>query len=126
MSYSILAGLNAKSVNRAIVSTDDKEIAKIARRYGAEVHFLRPAKNARGSTPDLPVFVHALTWFEKHEGYLPDVIIHLRPTSPLRHVAQIDNAVQLLLDHPQSRFCMHGKFHPKILSKCEQLKPMSL
>ena len=102
LAYSIRAGLKAKLVNRVIVSTDDKEIAKIARHCGAEVPFLRPAQYAQDDTPDLPVFVHALQWLIRHEDYRPDVIVHLRPTSPLRRVEQIDAAVQLLLDHPEA------------------------
>jgi N-acylneuraminate cytidylyltransferase len=102
LSYSIMAGLNTKLVNRVIISTDDKEIAEIAHHYGAEVPFLRPAQYAQDDTPDFPVFVHALQWLNRHEGYRPDVIVHLRPTSPLRRVKQIDNAVQLLLDHPEA------------------------
>ena len=102
LAYSIAAGLKAKSINRVIVSTDDKKIAEISLHCGAEVPFLRPAKFARDDTPDLPVFVHALQWLIRHEGYCPDVIVHLRPTSPLRRVKQIDAAVQLLLDHPEA------------------------
>lgn len=102
LAYSIAAGLTAKSINRVIVSTDDKEIAEIARRYGAEVPFIRPAKYAQDDTPDLPVFVHTLQWLIRHEGYRPDAIVHLRPTSPLRRVKQIDASVQLLLNHPEA------------------------
>ena len=102
LTYSIAAGLNAKSINRVIVSTDDMEIAEIARCYGAEIPFLRPAQYAQDNTPDLPVFVHALQWLIRHEDYRPDVVVHLRPTSPLRRVKQIDASVQLLLDHPKA------------------------
>ena len=102
LAYSIAAGLKAKLVKRVIVSTDDKEIAEIALHYGAEVPFLRPAQYAQDDTPDLPVFVHSLQWLIKHEDYCPDIVVHLRPTSPLRRVKQIEAAVQLLLDHPEA------------------------
>ncbi|MEW6566799.1 MAG: acylneuraminate cytidylyltransferase [Chloroflexota bacterium] len=101
MAYSIAAGLQARLVSRVIVSTDDEEIADLARRYGAEVPFLRPAALAQDDTPDLPVFEHAL-----HElaaaGYAPEVIVQLRPTSPLRPRDCIDQAVEILLAHPEA------------------------
>ncbi len=97
VAYSIAAGLQAKLVNRVIVSTDDDEIAEIARRWGAEVLFKRPSKLAGDETPDLPVFQHALKWMAKHENYVPDVIVQLRPTSPLRPPECVDQAVDILL-----------------------------
>lgn len=96
--YSIAAGLQAKSVTRVIVSTDDEEIARIARECGAEISFLRPASLARDETPDLPVFQHALKWLKEHENYVPDVIVQLRPTSPFRPAGLVDEAVSILLD----------------------------
>src|SRR5512147_638986 len=62
IAYSIAAGLQSKSVNRVIVSTDDEEIAAVARQYGAETPFLRPAEYAQDRSLDLPVFEHALDW----------------------------------------------------------------
>jgi N-acylneuraminate cytidylyltransferase len=102
ISYSIACGLAAETVTRLIVSTDDEEIAEISRRYGAETPFLRPHKFARDDTPDLPVFLHALKWLAENEDYRPEIIIQLRPTSPLRRVWHIDQAVYRLLEHPQA------------------------
>ncbi len=98
--YSIAAALNAKLVSRTVVTTDDPEIADKARDYGAEVPFLRPAEFAQDDTLDLPVFQHALKWFSDHEGYSPDIVVQLRPTSPFRPPELIDEAIQLLIDHP--------------------------
>ncbi len=100
ISYSIAAGLQAKSVTRTIVSTDDEEIAAIARKYGAETPFLRPAEFAQDNTLDLPVFQHALSWLAENEGYHADVVVQLRPTSPVRPPALVDDAVRLLLANP--------------------------
>jgi len=100
IAYSIAAATSAQSVTRTIVSTDDDEIAAIARRYGAQTPFLRPAEFAQDHTTDLPVFQHALAWLRENEGYEPDLIIQLRPTSPVRPPDCVDRAVQLLLDHP--------------------------
>lgn len=101
IAYSIAAGLQARSVSRLVVSTDDEEIAAIARRYGAEVPFLRPAALAQDDTPDLPVFQHALAELAA-SGYRPDVVVQLRPTSPLRPPDCVDRAVGILLSHPEA------------------------
>ena len=102
LAYSIAAGLQAKSVIRVIVSTDDTEIATIAKQYGAEAPFLRPAEYARDDTLDLPVFKHTLNWLAKEEDYRPDIVVQLRPTSPLRPPGLVDQAVQVLQEHPQA------------------------
>lgn len=102
IAYSIAAGLAAETVDRVIVSTDDAEIAAISRRYGAETPFLRPAEYSQDSTPDLPVFFHALEWLAQHENYQPDVVVQLRPTSPFRRVSHIDQAVYRLIERPDA------------------------
>jgi YrbI family 3-deoxy-D-manno-octulosonate 8-phosphate phosphatase len=102
ISYSVAAGLQAKTVTRTIVSTDDEEIAQVARRYGAEIPFMRPAEYAQDNTLDLPVFQHALIWLAEHEGYHPDVVVQLRPTSPIRRPDLVDNAVNMLLANPEA------------------------
>lgn len=94
--HSIVAGRAARELDRLIVSTDDPEIAAVAREHGAEVPFLRPAEYAQDDTPDLPVFQHALRWLAEHEGYRPEFVIHLRPTQPFRPAGLIDDVVRLL------------------------------
>jgi len=102
LAYSIAAGLAAETVRRVIVSTDDEEIASTAQRYGSEVPFLRPAEHSQDHTPDLPVFRHALEWLAEHEDYHPEIVVQLRPTSPFRRVAHIDQAVYRLLERPDA------------------------
>lgn len=102
IAYSIQAGLSSRLVTRVLVSTDDQEIAEVSRDYGAEVPFIRPEKHARDHTPDLPVFQHALTWLEQEENYRPEIVVQLRPTSPLRKVRHIDQAVMRLVKHPEA------------------------
>jgi YrbI family 3-deoxy-D-manno-octulosonate 8-phosphate phosphatase len=102
MAYSIAAGLQAKMVDRVIVSTDDEGTAKIARQYGAETPFLRPAELALDATPDLPVFEHTLKWLEKMEGHQPEIVVQLRPTTPFRPLDCVDRGVALLRDHPEA------------------------
>jgi YrbI family 3-deoxy-D-manno-octulosonate 8-phosphate phosphatase len=102
IAYSIIAAQKSRFVSRTIVSTDDEEIARIAQNYGAEAPFMRPPQYALDNTPDLPVFTHALSWLKENESYQPDVIVQLRPTSPLRPPECVDQAVQILLDHPEA------------------------
>jgi N-acylneuraminate cytidylyltransferase len=102
IAYSITAAKQSKLVTRTIVSTDDDEIAYIAREFGAETPFMRPTEFAQDNTLDYPVFTHALTWLKEHEGYQPDILVQLRPTSPLRPPDCVDQALQILLDHSEA------------------------
>ena len=99
IAYSIAAGLQAQRVSRVVVSTDDEEIAEISRSYGAEIPFLRPASLAQDETVDLPVFKQALEWLRENESYQPEVVVQLRPTSPLRPPDCVDRAIEILLDN---------------------------
>jgi len=100
IAYSIASALAAETVTRVVVSTDDDEISRISRRYGAETPFTRPEEHSRDETPDLPVFIHALEWLRDNEDYQPEIIVQLRPTSPLRRIQHIDEAVYRLLERP--------------------------
>jgi N-acylneuraminate cytidylyltransferase len=102
IAYSIMAARQAQTVTRIIVSTDDPQIAAVAREYGAEVPFLRPDELAQDHTLDLPVFQHALAWLIANEAYTPDVVVQLRPTSPIRPIGLVDEAVRMLLDNPEA------------------------
>lgn len=95
--HSIEQALRAKSVGRVIVSTDCARIAEISAGAGAEIPFLRPAALAGDDSADLEVFRHALEWLDAREGYRPEMIVHLRPTSPLRPPGLIDRGVERLL-----------------------------
>lgn len=98
--YSVEHALGSRHIERTIVSTDDEEIARLAVSWGAEVPFMRPEELGGDEVLDLPVFVHALEWLDKHEHYRPDIVVHLRPTGPLRWVRQIDEAIDLLTGNP--------------------------
>lgn len=107
IAYSIAAALQAELVTRVIVSTDDEEIAAVAREWGAETPFLRPSELAQDDTTDLPVFEHALQWLRENESYQPGIVIQLRPTSPIRPVGLLDEAIKKLLEHPEAD-CVRG------------------
>jgi N-acylneuraminate cytidylyltransferase len=112
VAYSIASGLAARSVTRVIMSTDDEEIADVARQYGAEVPFMRPAELAADDTPDLPLFEHALAWLAEKENYRPQVVVQLRPTTPLRERGMIDEAVRILQADAKAD-CVRGVTIPK-------------
>ncbi len=97
IAYAIEASLESKLVKRTLVSTDSEEIAEISRKFGAEI-IKRPAGLAQDETPDLPVFQHVINTLEKKEDYFPDILVHLRCTSPFRTAQDIDNAVQKMID----------------------------
>lgn len=98
IAWSIEAALNSKNISRVITSTDDVDIADIARKFGSEVPFIRPEKYAQDNTTDYPVFKHALDWLSANESYSPDMVVHLRPTTPLRPVSLIDTGVDLMIN----------------------------
>ena len=102
IAYSITAALRAKHVTRVIVSTDNDEIAEVARSYGADIPFMRPAKLAQDDTRDFPVFDHALNWLAEKENYLPDLVVQLRATSPVIPVGLLDEAIEIMLVHPEA------------------------
>lgn len=96
IAWSIAAARASGVVDRVVCSTDCKEIATIARKYGADVPFMRPAELASDSATDLDVFEHALSWLDDH-GESPNLIVQLRPTTPFRHPSWIDTAVERMI-----------------------------
>ena len=107
IAWSIAAAKQSALVTRIIVSTDDEEIAAVARDWGAETPFLRPPEFAQDKTTDLPVFEHALKFLEDVEGYHPEVVVQLRPTSPIRPQTMVDDAIRILLEHDDAD-CVRG------------------
>lgn len=102
LAWSIEQALATSQVTRTIVSTDDQKIAAVAREYGAEVPFLRPKKYADDLSPDIDTFRHAINWLDENEGYHPALIVHLRPTGPVRETWRIEEAIKLIHDHPEA------------------------
>lgn len=92
LSYSINALKAWRKANRIICSTDDKKIMEIAKNYGAEIPFRRPAHLATDSANKLDVLKHMVKYCEEEEGKQYDIIVDLDPTSPLRNIEDIENA----------------------------------
>ena len=97
VAHSIEAALAAGNLDRVIVSTDDEEIAEIARAHGAEVPFLRPAALATDTSEIAAVLKDLRERLYAEEGYLPDCQVTLYPTSPFRKVATVRSLVDKLL-----------------------------
>lgn len=102
IAYSIAAGLSAKRIERVICSTDTQEIADVATHYGAEVPFLRPTELAQDQSPDIDTFQHLIQELKIRDSYRPDIIVQLRPTSPVRQLGQIDAAINVLANNPET------------------------
>ena len=97
--FSIIAAKMMPSVSRVIVSTDSEEYAQIAKAYGAEVPFLRPNEISGDKSTDFDLFLHALNWFKENENLIPEYILHLRPTTPLRAPQIMEEAVKLFFEN---------------------------
>ena len=130
IAWSIEAALNAKLIDRTIVSTDSEKYAEIARQYGAETPFLRPAALAGDKSTDTECFEHFLNWFQEHEGGVPEYVVHLRPTTPLRDPKKIDCAISMIKNLPAAQCLLSVQEMQETAYKCFEktsdgrLKPM--
>lgn len=97
VTYTLAAAVEARSLTRRLLSTDDPDVARLAERVNIEAPFLRPEALSNDDTPMIDVVLHCLSWLAEHEGYRPDVLVLLQPTAPLRRAEDIDGAVDALL-----------------------------
>ena len=93
IAWSIEQALAVKRIGRVIVSTDSQEIAAVAREYGAEVPFIRPAEFARDDSPEWLAWRHALNCLLETDGALPDAMVSIPSTAPLRLPIDIENCL---------------------------------
>ncbi len=98
IAYIIEAAKRVRGLDRVIVSTEDQEIAEVAKKYGAEVPFMRPMELAGDEVLTLPVLQHAIKVLEEKEGYIPDYVLLVCPTSPLLKTERLQQAVDLALE----------------------------
>ena len=97
IAWTIEQAIKSKYDMKIIVSTDSEEYAKIAKEWGAEVPFLRPKDISQDLSTDIEFIKHATNWLVKYENYKPNIIIQLRPTSPLRKVVDIDKTLDIFI-----------------------------
>jgi len=96
IAYTIKAAHKVKAIQRIFVSTDSESYAKIAKEYGAEVPFLRPPELSGDDSTDIEWIQHTLQWLKKEEETVPRLLIHLRPTTPLRDPVIIGKAIETI------------------------------
>lgn len=97
IAYVIQDGLHANMIDKLIVSTDSEDISEVAKRYGAEIPFIRPAELAFDHTPSLDVVLHAIHFLEE-KGNFYDAVCLLQPTSPFKPQGFIDVCIQKFID----------------------------
>lgn len=116
LEHAIITAQKSKFINRIIVSSDDEEIIENALEMGAECPFIRPKEFALDNSMDYEVFFHCIDWLKVNENYVPDIIVQLRPTVPLRDVYYIDNAIECFIENIQYfdslRSISHSSFSP--------------
>lgn len=122
LAYTADSALQAKRLDRVILSTDDKAIAEVGAALGLEVPFMRPAELSNDTAGSLGVVAHALDWLEA-QGEIVKAIVLLQPTSPLRTTAQIDEAIERFLasstDTLVSVIEVPHRFHPNSVMRIE-------
>ena len=95
IAWSIEQAKSLSSIKRVIVSTDSEEIAIISKEYGAEVPFMRPSELAQDDSPEWLSWRHALNYLKDIEGKLPDVMLSVPATSPLRKTEDLNNSLEM-------------------------------
>jgi len=114
IAYTIEQALNCPIVDRVIVDTDSEKIAQIARRYGAEVPFLRPTELARDSSQIIDTILYTLDWLEKEQKYTPTHLLILQTTSPLRKPQDILDCWKLMRSTDATTVLTVCPTHPQL------------
>ena len=97
IAHTIEHALGSKYIDRVIVSTEDDEIARIAKKFGAEIPFKRPEELAQDESSGIDVLLNAMDWMDK-ENYAFDILVLLHVTAPLRTIGDINNCIELLVE----------------------------
>jgi CMP-N-acetylneuraminic acid synthetase len=139
ISYIIKTALKVKDIDRVIVSTEDEEIANIAKEYGAEIPFMRPEELAKDETPTLPVLEHTIKFLIGEENYKPDIIILLYSTTPLLSSEKISEALKIIKEKGYDSVISvtddrghywiekednYERFYPKIVKNRQLVNPL--
>lgn len=122
IAWSIEAGLESKCVDEVMVTTDGREIADVAKRYGASVPFLRPQELASDTSPTFDAVKHVIDSYKAKFKRQFDYVVLLEPTSPLREADDIDGMIRRLVDVLEyDAIISIGEVseHPSILKRIE-------
>jgi len=98
IAWTINASIKSKYITKVVVSTEDSEIAKISKEYGADI-ILRPSELATDTATTMDVISHTVSFLENYEKYVPDYVVLLQCTSPIRNADHIDEAIELVLNN---------------------------
>ena len=123
MSYSIEDARETECIDRIIVSTDSETIAIVAKKFGAEAPFLRPANISGDRISDYPVIAQTVKWLEEKQMFRPDIIVFLRPTTPLREQGLVDKCLRKLVETKADSVRTVrpvGRFHPYWMLKLDR------
>jgi len=101
LAYSICIALESKKINNVICSTDTEEIKEIAQEYGAKVPFLRPKAISNDNSRDIDFILHCVNFLSEQKQQLPELIVLLRPTSPLRKLETLNNSIRTMQKYKQ-------------------------
>jgi CMP-N,N'-diacetyllegionaminic acid synthase len=113
IAYSIAAARMSTKIDRVVVSTNSQEYAGIAKQYGAEVPFIRPDEFSTDTATDKDFLIHAMNWLKENEGSVPEYWAHLRPTTPLRNIENIDNAIDEIMQDSSATSLRSGHKAPE-------------
>ena len=115
ISYSIIAAGQSELINEVYVTTNSKKYCQISESYGAITPFLRPIEISEDMSTDKEFFLHFIEWCKNERKKIPDMIVHLRPSTPLRNFRLIDKAIQSFSEHPEAtalRSCQNTELTP--------------
>ena len=113
--FSIIVAKQSELINEVYVTTDSKKYCQISESYGAAVPFLRPVEISEDMSTDKEFFLHFIEWCRSKRNKIPDMIIHLRPSTPLRDFCLIDKAIQKFIDNSEAsalRSCQNTELTP--------------
>lgn len=96
LQYTVEGARGAKTLGRAVVTSEDEEVLRVAAALGVET-VRRPVALAQDDTPTEPVMLHVLDELYQTDGYKPALVVLLQPTSPARHSGTIDACVDMVL-----------------------------
>ena len=120
--YTISEALRSKYLNEYIVSTDDIEIADVAKKYGANVPFIRPKKYSKDNTSSVDALIHSVKFMEKKNKIKYDFIVEIMCTNPLKNNFDIDSIIKKLIEtKADSVIAVHKleDHHPARIKKIE-------
>ncbi len=114
IAYTIKQAKKSPIIDRVIVDTDSKKIAKVAKKYGAEAPFLRPSELATDTAKAVDAILHLLNRLKKEENYQPDYVMILQTTSPLRELRDIEECWKLMQNSDATTVLTVCPTHPRL------------